>query len=942
MNTNLNQRISVIKRRLIAVGLSASTAWAVAAGALLLLLSMWLDLVLELPPAVRIACGVACLALAVVMAGLLIRSAWHRVTPAAIARRLDGAAGAHGQVVSGVDLLLSPPMATHGASAVTSGLARMAVERAAALAANVSSAVAAPARPLYRPVAALAVLVLFAMITAAAAPRLFSTQWLRFFDPFGDHPPYSRIEFTLDPGNARVVYGSTLDIRATSHGDTVEGLDLVVKSQEAGTEEVLPMFPEAAGSWRGTLTRVTSDGRYFVRARGARSKHFDIGVITVPKLESVRFRITPPAYTHRPPLEGPLPQGGLAALPGTLVHIWAKSNRPLSAGALETDAPQGVASGAVPSTQPIASTQFTLQPAAAGDTEVGGSFIVQAGGRLSLKVSDVNGQASTDSFTTPITLLRDERPFVRILEPKPDSYATPDVTLNVEMIAEDDYGVSRLELFRSLDESPASSVILPVPKPEPTRFPTTTPLPLAAYALSPGNVIKLYARVEDNDPAGPKGSESPVVTVHIISKEQMQQMMLAREGLEVLLGKYEQATRRMEAANEKIEQLQKALAKADSNSELSKELREQLKQAADQIAKDAEKLAGLSAEDLPFDIDHALKNQLDEAAQALEKAADALDKAAARPGLSAGAAAAAVAKARKELGGEREKFKEEAADPLDHLAKIYPLIEDEARFAELWERQKDLADRMESLVGHDDEDDPHQKSRMRDLEAEQRQLKADLRELLDDIENRTAELPSDPRLDGLRKTAGEFAKAVRKSTAADEMAASESGLAEFSGSRSAPAARAAADTLKKFLAQCQSVGEQGGECLKFQPKLASSLGGTVEQLLEAEGLGMGKGQKGLAGAGGGYSARRSSLRNVGMYGRIPVRGSESRAGGGRADHGISDTSNGPGHAGNPLDSSAKSRLDASGQSDAAIPDRYKRRVGEYFQRVADELEQNGK
>ena len=33
------------------------------------------------------------------------------------------------------------------------------------------------------------------------------------------------------------------------------------------------------------------------------------------------------------------------------------------------------------------------------------------------------------------------------------------------------------------------------------------PLPLSAYGLRPGDVIKLFARVEDNDPAGAKGSE---------------------------------------------------------------------------------------------------------------------------------------------------------------------------------------------------------------------------------------------------------------------------------------------------------------------------------------------------------------------------------------------------------------------------------------------------
>ncbi|MDB5172541.1 MAG: smc 7, partial [Phycisphaerales bacterium] len=490
--------------------------------------------------------------------------------------------------------------------------------------------------------------------------------------------------------------------------------------------------------------------------------------------------------------------------------------------------------------------------------------------------------------------------------------------------------------FRGLDDSRVRSMPLPVPAAQPTRLPLSVPLPLGDYALSPGDVVKLYARVEDNDPDGPKGSESPIVTVKIVSKEEMQRMMLAREGLEVLLSKYAQAARSMEAANEQLDKLRKELEKLDPNSELAKEMREQLKKAAEQIGKDAEQLSRMSAEDLPFDIDHALKKQLDESAQAMEKASDAASKLARGQGISAAAAAKKLADAQKELAGEREQFKEEAADPLDHLAKVYPLIEDQARFAELWQRQRDLADRMDALTGHDGEDDPKLKSRMRDLEAEQHQLRDELRQLIDDIENRANELPADKRLDDLRETAKKFVKAVRGSSAAEEMASAESGLAEFAGSRAHTQARAAADTLEKFISQGQGMGEEAGTCLKFQPKLASGLGDTVQELLDAEGLGSkpGKGQ----GSGGGYSARRNSLRNVGMYGRIPMRGKESRAAGGKAQRGASGDGTGPdGGPGNAGGANSDGRLHASGQSDAAVPARYKRRVGEYFQRVADEL-----
>ena len=271
------------------------------------------------------------------------------------------------------------------------------------------------------------------------------------------------------------------------------------------------------------------------------------------------------------------------------------------------------------------------------------------------------------------------------------------------------------------------------------------------------------------------------------------------------------------------------------------------------------------------------------------------------------------------------------------MAKVFPLIEDQARFVELWQRQKDLAERMDSLAGHDNEDDPRLKARMRDLQAEQAQLHKDLRSVLDDIETHVADLPADPKLDGLRESATKFVKAVRKSSAADDMAASESALAEFLGTRSAAASLLASETLKKFIGQCNSMGDQGQACLKFAPKLAG-MGDTIKQLLDAEGLSMGKTGGGM----GGYSARRNSLRNVGLYGRLPLGGKESRAGGGHGQHHGSETAHNSGGPKQPGDGSASGHLNASGQSDAAVPDRYKRRVGEYFERVANELDEKQK
>jgi hypothetical protein len=580
-----------------------------------------------------------------------------------------------------------------------------------------------------------------------------------------------------------------------------------------------------------------------------------------------------------------------------------------------------------------------MVPTASGSNEVTGSFTIEQPGKITLKVEDVERQPSTESFSASVSVLSDQRPFVRMMEPKPNSFATPDTTIPVELLAEDDYGVSRVQLFRSLNESRARAQDLPAPKPAPTRFPAGSPLKLADYGLSPGDVVKLYGRVEDNDPNGPKGSESPVVVVQIISREQMQEMMLARQGMEMLQSKYAQAARLMEALDAKMAEIIKELEeleKLDPTSDLAQEkkdkiakLSEEFKEAANQVAKAAE-------DDLPFDLDKALKEQLGKVKELLEQGADGTEALAGQRRIKPGTAKQAMQELRDRLGAQRKEFKEKATDPLDHLAKVFPLMEDQARFVELYQRQRDLEERMKSLRGQDGQDNPLTKARMRDLEDEQRQLRDDLKGLLDDIESHIQELPDDPKVDDLRKTATAFAKALRASPAAEQMAGAEQALAEFAGTRAHGGAKDAADTLEKFLSQCKGMGEETQACLKFQPGLSEGLGNTVQQLLEAMGLGEKTGFGGQ-GAGGGYSARRSTLRNVGLYGGMPAHASEARSGAG-PDRGLPGAGrDGQPGEGEPGAYDAKGRLNASGQSDAAVPERYRKRVGEYFQRVADEL-----
>lgn len=931
----LRQILQTLKRRAAWIRGTSGVMWGVAIGLLCLIAGVWLDLLVDFPPLLRmLTLAVAGLAAITVIAFLVIR----RTDERRLAGQLDEVGNTGGQIRSGVDLCdVARNRTSVDRSQVSEGLAEMAVSRAAGLAANVPRRDAVPARPVKRSLTTLAAIAAVLVMFAVFSPRLFATAWQRFFDPTGDHPPFSQVAIEVEPKGASVVYGSGLDIHATVSGPAVDGLQLVLSKDDPADTEVLPMFPESEGKWRASLTNVKHPLRYFVRTGKTRSRRYDLDVITVPKIERVTFRVTPPEYTRQPVYDGPLPQAGITGLAGTQVEVRVRSNRPLSGGRVRFTANDE-------------STDTALAPAPDDPRQVTGGFSLTESGRIDVIVTDTAEQDSQEPFSANVTKLIDEYPFVRLLQPKGVSFATPTAVVPAVLSAEDDYGITALKLFRSLNDSRALPLDLPVANPPSPRAYEVFYLRFAEYGLEPGDEIKLFARVVDNDPSaqpGPgKGSESSIVVIRIISQAAFDQMQRRRDGLKMLTPKYEQVRRRMESLAEQAEELRKKLEKEPGDEALKKELRQELERLMKQMQNDVETLRKQSEQKQPYELDKVLSPQLKQLADQLQRLIKNT-KSAADKNATNKQSLKALQEMLKQLKGERERLDSEMMMPLDMLRKVLPLTQSESRFAQLYRRQRELANRLESLKGKDGLDDPALKRRMRDLEEEQRGIRKELDKLLEDIETAANQLPEDARVEKLRKTALEFVTAVRGSGAAEAMGEAESGLAEFSGTKGHAGAKKAADILEKFLKKCRNMGANGqaGQCLSgFAPSLDEALQQTLGQLLGDAGMNPGR-QTGMGqgGSGGGYSTRRNTMQNVGLYGGQPTAEQQQPT---RPNMGRSETARaGNGQPGVRRRVTATTADDyrttgafrASGGGETVVPLPYRRKVARYFQRIADEV-----
>lgn len=915
--TNILHRIRTLRRRHLRLALYAGMAIAVIVLVAGIALCMWVDLVMELVPALRIGAAAAIVIGCLIAIARPYALAAARLTRQQLAREFDQAGGHAGQILSGSDL--AETGANDQASAeLTQALAVLSVELASGLADHVPIGQAAPATSVRRWLMGAASMLVVAGLVTLVAPRLIKMQWARIIDPFGDHPPFSRVELTVTPGNTSAIYGQGVDISVSASQD-LESAEMVWQPRGAAAQ-TLPMFRETTGKWRGTIAEAREPGEYFIRTPVARSYRYKIDMVMVPQVSDVHFRITPPAYTRKPTYDGPVPQDGITGLPGTKVEVLASSNRPLVAGTLEIPTLPSRAN-----TQPT--NRISLAPVTAKATQVRGEFEIAEPGKLAIQVQDTDGRWSTEAFTAQIKVIKDARPLVRLLQPQPLSLATPSALLALQASAEDDYGITRLEVFRSLNGSRPRGSEFQVPMPAATRTEGAAILKLAEFKLQPGDMLEFFARAEDNDPAGAKGSETPVTVVKIISEEQMRELEIAQAGMETLQGKYQQAERLMEALQQQIAAIDKQIKQ---NGESSAEAQKQLQKAKDAIAETLEQLDKLQQDELPLALDKALRKELSDLKDQVNKTGDALKQA--NPA-TPGSTASAVSRALDILGQAKQQYEKNAMEPLDRFEKVYALKEDEAKFVELYNRQKDLADRLAALKSQPAVEDPSAKARMRDLEDQQREIRDDLDYLLQQIETHTAQLPEDDTFAKLRKTAQAFVEKARASGAARTMAEGELAMSSFNGQDGWKSANDAAKILYSLLGHCNATGDEASQCpLKFAPNLSESINQTIEEMLAGQGM-----KSGRSGIGqGGYSAQRNTMQNVGLYGSRPrtSRPQQGRGVSGTGSMVLTESQTSDGNAGAP-------KTGAAGQGQSAsqvpIPSEYRRRVGDYYQRVADEL-----
>jgi hypothetical protein len=876
--------------------------------------AFWIDLIWELTGTERVAaliiagvCGIAYLLF------WQWRSArWN--SPRHAARILDEAVAGDGLIVSCWELASRP---TAFENQLTAGMSQIAISNAAKLSSSVSSSDVVSKRPLK--IAGLWLLGVLAVIAVVGAvvPSLADAQWRRFSRPFSDAPPFSVYTFEVVPGNTRVTYNESADITAVIDGGPVERADLVLE-REGRAAEIVPMFQQANKTWRTSLVQVTESASYFVRAVDSRSEKFTMEVMTVPEIDSVRVEITPPAHANRRAFDGEFPSNGISGLVGTRVRIRGVSNRPLSAGLVTLRNAAGE------------QRRVDLEPTADRPTEVSGIFAIKETESLELTLVDTASQTSVDIFKGNVQVIEDRSPYVRLVSPRRSSLATATAALPISVSAEDDFGIESLQLYRSLNHSRP----LPI-EPEldnvHARLNHRWVLPLENYDLSPGDEIRVFARVEDNDPAGGKGAETEVATVRIISRDEFDKLNRRRAGVQTLSSKYRNARRRLEKLRNELQQIADKFEENDAIDEEAKtdimKWVEQWNSAADAIEADANK-------PLPYDLDRNLVEQLKVLARNMRAASGDLQDRLDDEGLTPEQLKKELDDLLERIVQNEEQIQRDAADPIAEFERIFPFRRAQQRFRHLVRWQRDLSERLRPFQNAA-RLTAREQNRFRDLEVEQRRLRETLIQLLDETEGHAQALPLTQRWNRLRVSTTEFVSAVRESGATDEMSRAEAAIVDQDGNVAVDSAVRAADILASFLeTKEREMGEAADEAMEFNPQLKENLGQTLEQMLGEMGPGAPNQGEG-SGSGQGMSP---SNENIGLYGDTPEMSAAMSAASGDMD--TSSAVVVPGGGSSNVDSSSadtSAESSVAAPADAFIPLQFRERIGLYRERILQEL-----
>lgn len=543
----------------------------------------------------------------------------------------------------------------------------------------------------------------------------------------------------VDPGDARILSGDSFTLSVHHAGArNPKKIDLIIQETD-GTSRVVELSPP----FEHQIESLKQGFTYYAKAGRIKSETYTVDVYQLPLIRSIRVQLTPPNYTRELPHWLEDNAGKIESVYGTVARLQIQSTHALDRAAIRFGN--------------RASIPMQIQ-----GLEGSGSFTVSQADTYWIDIADASGQTNPKPIRYPIRLIRDRDPIARILYPAEDTDLEKEMRQNLELSAEDDYGISDLQLGYWIHVNELSAGFNPDTLYEPIPFQQKPSAritlnwiwDLSGIGIFPEDRVSYFLEVKDNDPFfGPKRGRSRIYTVRFPSMTEIYEKVTDQQdhqidALEEILQenvdmreKLEQLSNEMKAGRESGWETRQDLAAQSEKLKQMQQTVEDLAQQMDEMIEQLERNDLIQSETLDKYLElqqlyqEMASPEMQEAMQRLQEAMSQVPEEALR-------------EEAEKLNLTQEAFLKSIERTLNLLKRM----QIEQKLDELARRMEEMAERQEAI---NDQlmDNPSSDS---GLDQDQQDLKQDMaafQESMKDLASRMQELSGMPmdQLDSLQQ-----------------------------------------------------------------------------------------------------------------------------------------------------------------------------------------------
>ena len=549
-----------------------------------------------------------------------------------------------------------------------------------------------------------------ALVLLILVNLIFPAALKNFVQAFNELPPppqevvIAQID-EIEPGNMLVESGADITISAnvTRHlGAPVHLYYHVVQALNPTNQQTeQPVLP--AERWRSILMvqndmetsyhiklkNVTQSIEYYIKAKDVESEHYRIAVARNPIVSRFQLKLSYPKYTQLSPQVLDENFGDVSALIGTEVQLDGESNKSLASATLV----------------------FEESPAAKlkvlDDNRLIGSFIVQHSEKYHIELIDTDGISNSQPIVYTIHTIKDAEPKIEIVEPGKDVTLDETMTVNLQIDAEDDYGVQEIRLVYRVEGENDMIVPLKTCDPPQTAAYIEFSWDIDSIGLFPEDVVSYHVEAIDSDNiTGPNVGKSNTYSIRFPSVAELYEAIEAeqefeQQGLEALFNKQTEVTTTINDLLDKIRKSQQLTLKDEKLVQQVIETQKQIEQTSKDLIEEMKQTAEQMEKNQLFDLQTVQKYQ--ELRQLMEQALSETHKELLRK--------LSEALQQRQLSEQERKLmeanfnQEQFLQQLNRLKELYQqmILEQQLeavakRAMELAERQKLLMDAVKDLM----------------------------------------------------------------------------------------------------------------------------------------------------------------------------------------------------------------------------------------------------